>query len=184
MTLDTRVYVHDKVDAMAVFIKMNQLLGATEATKCRTDNDSIRNQPRQGLPAWLIVYCDPAGQKPRRADPSPCDEDCEEYREDYGSCERNHRTPCWLEVSIDTTYGYRGEDDEGCSELHARLITELGSWLDKRGVRWSWQNEFTDEVHSRYNGLVDFAGSGIQAAAWFQDTVIPAIEKMTASETE
>jgi hypothetical protein len=68
-----------------------------------------------------------------------------------------HRQGEPVEVSIDTGYGYRGPDG-GCRDLHARVVAELGQWLDSKGIAWSWQNEFTGETHPGYEGLADFGG--------------------------
>src|SRR5690606_2558397 len=71
MTLDTRIYVLDQVDAHDVFHHMRSLLGATdEHTYTDKQRETWRNgegfvepgsewhignDPGQGLPAWLIV---------------------------------------------------------------------------------------------------------------------------------
>jgi hypothetical protein len=85
-----------------------------------------------------------------------------------------HRDGEPVEVSIDTVYSYSGPDG-GCGDLHARVVAELGQWLDFKGVAWSWQNEFTGEVHQRYDGLTDLAGEGAEASAWVRDIVMPAL---------
>src|SRR5690242_14095966 len=101
-----------------MFVKCNQLIGATEGTRFEDRGGSIMNLPGQDLCAWLII--------------------------DY------EKSP--MEVSFDTAYGYRGPEG-GCGDLHARLVRELGAWLDGRRVRWSWLNEWTGEVHEGYEGL-------------------------------
>ena len=185
MTLDTRIYVLDKIGHRDVFLKCNQLIGATENTRSTDKQDqswrkgepvevpgnpwTISNKPGQGLPGWLMIHYRP--DAPLRADEAAHDEDCE--GED--DCSWNHRRACWLEVSIDTAYGYRGPEG-GCGDLHARLVAELGQWLDTRGVRWQWKNEFTGEVHDRYDGLTDLGSGGAEASEWFRDIVTPAIQ--------
>ena len=139
MTLDTRVYLRDPVDYREVFMKCNQLIGAHEGIRFTDDNDSIANDPGQGLCAWLIVY---------------------------------HRDQ--VEVSLDTAYGYDA-DGEGCGDLHARLVAQLGHWLDGKGIRWSWQNEFTGEIHEGYEGLADLGSGGAEASTWFREIVAPAL---------
>ncbi|TYK45225.1 hypothetical protein [Actinomadura decatromicini] len=184
MTLDTTVYVLDRIPHRDVFVKCNQILGATEATLshdeqlrtwrrgvCKPEPGNawhIGNDINQGLCALLDVYYRP--DMPLRA----ADNGCEWYCDP--GCGDEHSNPaCWLEVSFDTTYGYRDEQGRGCGDLHASIVADLGRWLDERGVRWLWQNEFTGEIHSGYERLIDLCTGGFEATAWFQTTVLPAI---------
>jgi hypothetical protein len=103
------------------------------------------NIPDQGLPAWLLM--DFRRDRPLTYvwDADACDEDCEEEDE---PCDRvhSHRRACWLKLDFDTSYSFNDSWGWGCADLHAALISELGLWLDARGVRWEWVNEFTGEV--------------------------------------
>ena len=192
MTLDTRIYVHDPIDHKALFDRCNTLIGAVnpvftdeQDTTWRKGESfvepgspwTISNKPMQGFAAWLMVYYRPDGalRSPERA--AEHDEDCDT---DCNGTGWAHRLACWAEVSIDTAYGYRGDNGEGCGDLHARIVGELGLWLDAQGIGWSWMNEFTGEVHggdSRYRELIGLASSGFEASAWFQTTVLPAIAR-------
>jgi len=184
VTLDTKILILDRMPHRDVFVKCNQLLGATEATKShdeqlgswRKDGPPpgapwrIGNEIAQGLPALLDIYYRPDG--PLRASDGDChwfcDPDCDED---------DDTRACWLEVSFDTAYGYRDEQGRGCGDLHASLVAQLGLWLDERGVRWLWRNEFTGEIHSGYDRLTDLCTDGAQATAWFRTSVLPAIER-------
>ena len=184
MTLDTRIYLHDRADYREVFVKCNQLIGAHEGIRFTDEPVSdwkdgkrlrgpedgewtIWNAPGQGLCALLdLSYRKDAplrapGDHYRYCEPDECD----------GGC----APACWLEVSFDTAYGYRGDNGEGCGDLHARLVAELGRWLDGKGVRWSWQNEFTGEIHSGYEGLTELGAGGLAALEWFAAEALPAI---------
>lgn len=183
MTLDTTILVLDRISHRDVFVKCNQLIGATEATEFRNEQVgsrrkdgpppgapwSIGNKAAQGLCALLAIYYRP--DAPLRAKDGDChwfcDPDCDE---------EDDTRACWLEVSFDTAYGYRDEQGRGCGDLHASLVAQLGQWLDERGVRWLWENEFTGEIHSGYDRLTDLCTGGFEAAAWFRTTVLPAIE--------
>lgn len=199
MTLDTRVYVLDAIDPHETFAKCRALIGATdrhvytdEQTKTWRKGESfvepgnhwsIWNTPGQGLPALLDINYRPGCPLRTQEQADAHDEDCNipknsGYVPEWGPCDGSHmyRRACWLEVSFDTAYGYRDENGYGCGDLHARLVAELGRWLDERGVRWEWQNEFTGEVHTGYDRLVDLASSGFEASAWFRTSVLPAIE--------
>lgn len=112
---------------------------------------------------------DPAGGYPTEAD----------IEETHQWAARSPTQNGWaaIEVTFDTAYGYRGEDGESCSDLHARLVTALGRWLDARGLPWKWQNEYTGDWFDRFDGLAEFgdAHRSTGADAWFRNLVLPAI---------
>jgi len=178
MTLDTRVYVHNPVDYREIWLKCNQLIGAHEGIefkdepldKGKPDGEQwIWNMPGQGLCALLDVKYRKGRalieQGEHHAYCEPDDPD-----ESHSMC-----APRWLEVSFDTACGYMGENGEGCGDLHARLVAQLGQWLDGKGIRWQWVNEFTSEVHWGYEGLTDLGSGGAKASTWFRDIVAPAL---------
>lgn len=179
MTLDTRIFVLDPVDPVALFRRCQELL-AEHDTQGRAANEQlwtdrvqadgtweIGNQLGQGLPAWLIIQYQHDGpyRTPEQSaahDLGICDGDCD------GSSAWTHAPACAVEIMLDTAYGYRGAVG-GCGDLHARLIADLGVWLVERQVNWSWLNEFTGELHHRFAGLVDLGSQGAASAAWFRN---------------
>lgn len=190
MTLDTRVYVTDHTDLQEMFTKCQSLLTqydedrrGPDRQRSRLTPDHVMNEAMQGLPAWLMI--DTAGERPyRTAEQAARHEDCNHpdspdaqyYSAGDAVCtETEHRPPCWYEVSFDTAYSYTGPDGMGCGDLHARLVAELGVWLDAKGVRWKWKNEFTGEVYEGYDALIGLASGGFEATAWFRTVVAPAI---------
>lgn len=208
MTLSTNVYVLDEVSAPEVFHFCQELLtryddrvSPQRPTEQRwTDEQdatwrngesfiepdnpwTIANEVDQGLPAWLLLHYRPGRplRSPEEAaacEPGWCDPDC---NGDHGS-----RRPCWLYVDFDTAYSYRDKRRWGCGDLHAVIVAELGQWLDAKGVRWEWQNEFTSEVHGgddRYERLIDLCSGGFEAAAWYRTTALPAILGHIANES-
>lgn len=197
MTLDTRIFVLDKVDPHEVFAFCRDLVGATDRHTFTDEQDStwrkgesfvepsnswtISNNPGQGLPAWLMLHYRPDAPLRTEDQAAEHDEDCNLpensiYVAEWGPCDgEHHRRACWLTVSFDTAYGYKDERGYGCGDLHADYVSRLGQWLDKQGVRWEWENEFTGEVHTGYSRLVELASGGFEATAWFQTTVLPAI---------
>ncbi|MFI2349764.1 hypothetical protein ACH492_22455 [Streptomyces sp. NPDC019443] len=198
MTLDTRIFVLDKVDPQETFKFFRSLLGATDKHSFTDEQDktyskgewsvspdnpwTISNDPGQGLPGWLMLYYRPDAPLRTAEQAAEHDEDCNLpensiYVEEWGPCDgTHHRRPCWLTVSIDTAYGYRDDRGFGCGDLHAEYVAKLGQWLDARGVRWEWENEFTGEVHTGYSRLIDLASGGFEASAWFRTSVLPVIE--------
>jgi hypothetical protein len=201
MTLDTTVYIHNQIDAHAVFAKCRELIGATGrhtfTDKPGWANDGTRflgNDLGQGLPALLSIGYRPGGPLCTPEQSAEHDEDCNLSGGDYYDpaeplCSGTHprRPACWLEVSFDTAYGYRDAHGRGCGDLHAALVARLGQWLDEQSVRWSWQNEFTGEVHDgdgRYERLIDLCTSGFEATAWFRTVVLPAIAAELADSAD
>lgn len=197
VTLDTRIYVHDAVDARQLFMHIRQLLSAGPEVEIRNERESypkdgidnawcIEHPPGQGLPAWLMVYYRP-DRAYRSADEAAAHEDyCDPadesnlWENEDGSlsdpCDGSGHTPaCWAEVSLDTAYGYSHPEHGSCGNLHAWLVANSGSWLDSRGVAWSWRNEFTGEVHQRFDGLSQLGGGGAEATDWFRNIVVPAL---------
>lgn len=196
MTLSTNIYVLDEVSPHELFRHCQTLLskydefGRTWRQMACSDKPrdsyfgrpgdwNISNDIGQGLPAILdITY--------RQNEPliTPemaaahtkwCEDDCTDER---------HDEPCWLDIDFDTAYGYKSKG-MGCGDLHAALVSDVGQWLDKRKVRWSWRNEFTGEIHGgedRYERLVDLLSGGFEATAWFQTTALPAILAHVAEE--
>lgn len=169
MTLNTHIYAHGRADHREVFAKGNQLIGAHEGIRFRDSDGTIMNEPDQGLPGWLMVeYRD--GAPLRTEDDAAlcdtyCDPDCDgEY----------HDVACYLEISLDTAYSYKDKLG-GCGDMHARFVAALGAWLDGKGIRWSWKNEFTGEVHDGADGLGELGTGGAKASAWMAGTVLPAI---------
>lgn len=199
MTLDTRIFVLDKVAPQKTFHFCRDLLGATDRHTFTDEQDStwrkgesfvepsnpwtISNNPGQGLPAWLMLHYRPDAPLRTPEQAAEHDEDiCNLPERDWydaasGPCDGKwHRPACWLTVSFDTAYGYKDERGYGCGDLHADYISRLGQWLDAKGVRWEWENEFTGEVHTGYSRLVELASGGFEASAWFRTTVLPAIQ--------
>lgn len=192
MTLDTRIYVHTPVDVHELFREGQRLLhlcyldeGSEDRTPERQrfrDEESgwgryvgawsIFNEIGQGLPAILDVTYRP--DAPLKATAAECDRWCSD------PCDREspHRPAHWCEISLDTAYSYSTAIGS-CTDLHVVLIRAFAQWLDARGASFSWQNEYTGEIHDGLSGLEDFASDGRKADAWFRDTVVPAIERLT-----
>lgn len=181
MRLDTCMYVHDEVKVRDLFAECRRLLGAT--TETWQDRDvsqyygegvwSIGNDIGQGLPALLDIKYRP--HAPLRTDPDACTYFCDPSDDEDPW---HHHTPAmWCEVSFDTAYSYH-DSYGGCGALHARLLFDLGQWLDERGAAWSWVNEFDGAVYGgddRYRKLSELTRGGQEAMRWFKATVEPVI---------
>lgn len=188
VTLSTNVYALDAVDAHEVFRFCQTMLAKYDeagrspdqqrwSDEARTYGEpgawSIHNHIGQDLPGILDVTYRPNGPLRTAEQAAAHDEDCDD------DCSGiYHDVACWLDVDFDTAYGYRDAEGRGCGDLHALLVAELGQWFVERGVRWSWRNEYTSEVHGgpdRYERLIDLVSGGFESAAWFRTSVMPAI---------
>lgn len=204
MTLDTRIYILDKVDPTETFTFCRGLVGATDRHEWGATQDktwkrgrsfvesanpwTMQNIPGQGLPAWLMMYYRPNAPLRTPEQAAEHDSDCnvpgnDHYDAGEPLCSGDHAwsRACWLTISLDTAYGYSDERGYGCGDLHAEYVARLGQWLDAQGVRWEWMNEFTGEIHSGYDQLADLGRGGADASAWFRSTVAPAIAADIAS---
>jgi hypothetical protein len=76
---------------------------------------------------------------------------------------------------MDTAYGYQGDHGETCTVLHAKVIVDLGHWLNEKGITWAWYNEYAGTYHEGFEGLEEFLGNGDSAQDWFRNLVLPAI---------
>lgn len=199
MTLDTSIAIGRPLPVREVFDFCNTLIGAPTTVKWKQEDctsshragqKQILNEPMQGLPAWLWIYYGQDGPMRHTCDkwcatevgPAKWDEtgerfhDAEEVAEHAKWIASNPTENGWaaIEVTFDTAYGYHGANGETCSQLHARLIAQLGAWLDKRDAPWKWQNEYTGEWFDGYDGLAEFA-SDRGATDWFHNEVAPLI---------
>lgn len=201
MTLSTDVYVLDEISAHEVFHFCQGLLAKYDDEKRPSEQQqwtdqqdptwragepiiepgnawSLDNKPMQSLPAWLMLAYRPEESLRTAEQAAEHDEYCEEDCDGEG-----HARACWLTVDFDTAYGYMSPDGMGCGDLHAALVAELGQWLDTKGIRWEWRNEYTSDVHSgedRYERLIDLCRAGFESRAWFETTVLPAIRARIA----
>lgn len=205
MTLDTRVYIIGEVDPMEVFAFCNTLLKAPESVKTTTKQTGrwnkgqeiiestdpwiTFNHPAQGLPALMDVRYRKDGPlrtlEQHRAHEEFCNVPGNDYyNADTDLCDGEHvsRPACWMEVSFDTAYSYRGPRDEGCGELHERLLRELGEWLAAAGLAWKWRNEFTGEVWDGFGNLKDLVRGSGSARLWFNTEALPAIKAHIEAE--
>ncbi len=179
MTLNTSVYILDNDDPHEIFHFCQELIDTPKGirfidkerishTGKPTGIWDLRNPSGIGLNAWLWINYKPGEMLGKPGEHH-------EFCEDYDDC--NCPPPHWFEVTFDTGYGY-SEEERGCGSLHASLVAKLGMWLDSRGTRWAWNNEFTGETHigDRYEHLFDLINGGEEAFIWFTEIVKPLIE--------
>lgn len=205
MTLSTDLYVLDEIDAHEVFMFCQRMLakyddlgrlpdqqgwtdeqdGTWRAGERTVEPDNpwtVSTDCGQGLPAWTFVHYRKNGPLTTAEQAEQCTDNCDTGDEDEPY--HHHPHACWLSIDWDTAYGARS-NGMGCGDLHAAFIGEIGPWLDEKGIRWEWRNEFTGEVHGgeeRYSALIGLLSGGFEATAWFRTTALPAIAAHIASE--
>lgn len=202
MTLDTRVAVGAPVDVHELYAFCRTLLDTPADVEPATGNSwgddrllRIGNPGGIGLDAWLsISYTADGGPFPRHEHDKWCSVELDgEYETTQAEIDAHAESVAtdptdngwaYAEVSFDTAYSFRGEGDESCSDLHARLVTALGKWLDAREIPWKWCNEYTGEWSHRYWNLDEFGNAhrSTGADAWFRGVVQPAIAAMSMPE--
>lgn len=169
MTLETRVRITEPIaaeDAWRLFRKAQSLLGDPEAMITEPlgewyDNPGITNIP-QGLPALLALQHNHG---------APLNEDSE-----------TDWPRAWAEISFDTSYGYSDERG-GPGTLHARLVAQLGQWIDEAGWTWAWQDEYSGDWFTGYAELGTLIGHGRDAQTWFAG-ILPALMVKIGLEEE
>jgi hypothetical protein len=182
MTLTTSIAIGEPYNVREIFDFCRQLLGTPEGTPVNEGvcDDDFRPGCKEiydpggiGLAARLWIFYGADGPMTHKCDkwcatevgPAKWDDSGQrmvtqkEIDEHNADVEGDPTKNGWatIEVTFDTSYVYRGDDGESCSDLHARLITALGQWLDSKGLPWKWQNEYSCEWFDRFDGLAEFA---------------------------
>jgi hypothetical protein len=165
MTLSTDMLVLDPTDVEALYSEANRLVAAGIEVRVNRAAGEIHNAPGQGLPAWLEVTYGIDG-------PLDVELDADEVEED-GTPYQRWPQPHAIRINWDTSYTYRDSQGRTCDDLHAAYIVTLGRWLDERGVRWCWHNEYTGEWFDGATGLETLSEAGAKAQDWFQSMALP-----------
>lgn len=162
MTLNTSVAIGSPTNVHDVYALCRKLLDTPDDVQPITSNDDpnrvrrdgskyIANPGGLGLDAWLWINYGADGPLTHT-----CDQWCDDETHDLAENDPTQNGWAAIEVTFDTSYGYRGENGESCSDLHAWLVTALGQWLDAKGLPWKWCNEYTGEWFDRFDGLAEF----------------------------
>ena len=185
MTLSTLIAIGNPYPVREIFDFARSLIGTPEGTEVdtgpnRSETNGIRwigNPCGIGLPAWLVVEYGIDGPFPLHEHDRFCSVELggewntTQESIDYHAADiaADPQENGWAATVVD--------NGESCSNLHARLVFELGQWLDAKGLPWKWHNEYTGEWFDRYDGLESFGdfhrASGVDE--WFRNRVLPAI---------
>lgn len=183
MTLNTSIVIGKPYNVHEVYAYCRVLLNTPEHVKAaygpkpgkerghRPAEKWVATPGEVGLDAWLWIYYGADGPMVHQHDEFCATELGGKYEHTQEDIDQHARCVAgdptengWgaIEVTFDTPYGYGNERGENCRQLHARLIVQLGKWLDERALPWKWQNEFTGEWFDRYEGLAEFAAPRLQ----------------------
>jgi hypothetical protein len=187
VTLDTRVAIGAPTDVRELFAFCQRLVDTPSGVDAQVNERSIGNPPGIGADAWLIVYHGGDGPLPVHEHDKWCATELggewnhtQEDIDEHASVANDPTENGWavIEVSFDTAYGYKGPSGESCSDLHARIVTALGQWLDAKGLPWKWKNEYSGEWFDRFDQLDQFGDAHRATGAddWFRGQVLPLIE--------
>lgn len=144
MTLSTNIAIVDPVPPKDLFDYCRSLIGGKNARMEHSapspwGSGTYMTVPGQGLHAWTFVHYALDGPLILEDEATIAG-----YREDDPSYQPPPCNQHLIRVDFDTGYGYQ-ENGAGCSDLHAWLIVKVGEWLDERGARWWWEDEFNGQ---------------------------------------
>lgn len=196
MTLNTNIYILDRVDPHEVFNFCNRLLGADydvyRSEKVRTPENRIEyyESESEWIPPGAVELGNRVGQGLPALFQSIYRENAPLHTDDYFEYDDFTDDPdgeiytyfvspaCYMSLSFDTPYGYRN-DIGGASTLHGLYIVELYHWLKEQGVNIKWQNEMTGVISEGLSGLGEFFNKGDDAEDWFHKDVAPHLPRFT-----
>lgn len=104
-----------------------------------------------GLAAWCFMYYNTDGSEIARDEHDTDDPEAVDWDEDIFYVPRSY-----IRIDFDTAYGYRGPGDEGCSDLHGRIVTYLAGIVTAHGGEYTWKDEFTGEWFTDLTHVPDF----------------------------
>lgn len=142
MTLATRLNISDPVNPELVFLKARAAIGIPAEHPFKIDRVggavSIYSKPDGFCSALVVSHNDGALVAQDCAPGVTCDDPC-----DYHA-----RMPsAFVEIWLDTTYGYRGPNGEICDDVHNEVVASVGAWLMTQGVEWWSHNEYDGSWH-------------------------------------
>jgi len=177
MTLNTRVRFKNPVNARALHDWANQDLLKAKDPDLDVREKSIVNAPGQGFAAWLITEHN-LGRPFEFESSLPLDSDFwNEFPDELGNerAQFEAEPVGYVDLTFDTSYGFRDDHGRGCSELHAGYVVRVAAHAAELGVGIAWNNEFTGEWHDGIEGLDQFADNGKDAQDWFRNVAAPAV---------
>ncbi len=150
MTLATHLYISVPVNPQIVFLRARDVIGIPaehpfsiepESGLGWRDGEWIRSHPG-GFRSALDVSHNHGAL---------LTEDCGEWCDQ--PCDHHAGKPlAYVDMRLDTAYGYRGPNGESCDDVHREVVGRLGEWLDEQGIPWWSNDEYTGEWREREPG--------------------------------
>lgn len=107
-----------------------------------------------GLKAWCFMYYNTDGSAITLDRDQTDDERKADPDDDYAYV--YYVPKSYIRLDFDTAYGYRGPNNEGCSDLHGRIVTRLAEIVTAMGGEYAWQDEYTGEWFTDLDHIPDF----------------------------
>ena len=159
MTLNTKFYITtDGIDPNTVWNALLDMVEPEDFPRSREEYTETSNATEKGwgptgstitntqvgigLNAWCFMWHNEDGTALAYDDDENTTDDLEkaDADEDLWFEPRGY-----IRLAFDTAYGYRGPHDEGCSDLHGRIVTYLAGIVTALGGEYAWQDEYTGE---------------------------------------
>lgn len=180
MTLSTDMVVIDPVPIDELFNECRRLLGADEShpftdewekSWCSEPPSYVEDRGSRerrhpaglGLPALLAVHYAVEAPLPTKAEREQIERDISDYPDDAEDYDTPRYRTHFARIWFDTAYGYTSERGAGCSDLHAWLMRELGRWLEARGKRYAWRQEFTGDWFDSWEKVAELGDADLGA---------------------
>ena len=163
MTLNTKFYVTtDGIDPNTVWNALLDMVEPEDFPLSREDYTEAEDADERGwgpkgstktntqcgigLNAWCFMWHNEDGSALAYNE-----EDTDDPDEDIWFTPRGY-----IRLDFDTAYGYRGPNNEGCSDLHGRIVTRLANIVTALGGEYAWQDEYTGEWFTDLSHIPDF----------------------------
>lgn len=166
MTLNTKFYITtDDIDPDTVWNALLDMVEPEDFPRSREEYTEVSDAPSWGpegatrtntkvgigLNAWCFMYYSTDGSEIPLDDDETSDID----REDL-EVEQFFVPQSFIRLAFDTTYGYRGPNNEGCSDLHGRIVTRLAEIVTSMGGEYAWHDEYEGKWYTDLSHIPDF----------------------------
>ena len=170
MTLSTSIRIADPVNPELVFLKAREIIGIPAEHPFTIGDKGL------GWDNGVWIASRPDGFRSAldvsHAHGDLLIDECDEYCDT--PCDHHAKQPpAYVDVRLDTTYGFRGPNGETCGDVHREVCARLGAWLDEQGLDWWAMDEYTGEWHHRTPCPIDRDND--RAAADFTRTALRAV---------
>lgn len=166
MTLNTRFYITtDGIDPGTVWNALLDMVEPEDFQRTREDYTEVSDAPSWGpkgairtntkvgigLNAWCFMHHNTDGSEIPLDDDETSDIDREDLEVGQFFVPQS-----FIRLAFDTVYGYRGPNNEGCSDLHGRIVTRLAEIVTSMGGEYAWHDEYEGKWYTDLDHIPDF----------------------------